>query len=303
MICRSHQPCTVDGLRCLSARAIFAIPPNEAITDLVVITFCLRLVRKRVNVENVNALSDKVAMTGQTLGSKLIALKERSGLSLDNIAKAAGYSRASSVQRYFSEDYEVKWLPRALADRLIEALVGFGDPEISRHDIEYLTEYGFMMDRRLPLPLSPHMFQRAPRVELECNSTYPSGTYIGEAELFDVASDPLLIFNRPDHLIRRPIEAFFVSTFSMTPRHRPGDIVIVETERPATLGQDVFVSTSLGDSDGRQEGFLAVYVGRSKNDATFETLSPPAQIIVPLSQISAVSPILTTSELLAPKVT
>jgi len=242
-------------------------------------------------------------MTENTVGSKLIALKERSGLSLDNIAKAAGYSRASSIQRYFSEDYDVKWLPRSLADRLIEALVGFGDPEIVKHDIEYLTEYGFMMDRRSPMPLSPHMFQRRIRDELECNSTYPSRMYLGEAELFDIAADPIQVFQRPEHLARRPIEAIYISTLSMSPRYRPGELVIYERERPAAPGQDVIVTTQSGDQSDREEGFIAIFVGRSKTDAEFAVLNPSATFSVPLSEISEIIPVLTTLDLLAPKYT
>ena len=239
-------------------------------------------------------------MSENTLGSKLIALKDRSGLSLDNIAKAAGYSRASSIQRYFAPDYDVKWLPRGLADRLKDALVGFGDPIIERSDIEYLTEYGFMLDRRVYPDISPHMLQRASRTELECNSTYPSGRYTGEAELFDIAEDPILVVARPDHLIRRPIEAIYVSTLSMTPRHRPGEIVIFERERPATIGQDVVVTTSAGDQSDRQEGFLAVYIERTKTEATFQILTPHATIRMSLSEIAEISPILSLTELLVP---
>lgn len=244
-------------------------------------------------------------MSENTLGSKLIALKDRSGLSLDNIAKAAGYSRASSIQRYFSPDYDVKWLPRALADRLTEALVGFGDPAVERSDIEYLTEYGFMMDRRSPMPLHPHMFQRRIRDDLECNSTYPTRLYISEAELFDIAADPIQVFQRPEHLSRRPIEAIYISTLSMSPRYRPGELVIYERERPATPGQDVIVTTRSGDQSEseREEAFAAIFVGRTKTDAAFSILEPASTFSVPLSEISEIHPILSTSDLLSPKYT
>jgi hypothetical protein len=42
----------------------------------------------------------------ETIGQKLAVLKEASGLSLSAIAKAGGWSGASSVQKYFEPQYD-----------------------------------------------------------------------------------------------------------------------------------------------------------------------------------------------------
>jgi transcriptional regulator with XRE-family HTH domain len=59
------------------------------------------------------------------------ALRERSGLSLDALAKAMGYARASSIQRY--EDpgaYKREHFDRGFVAKLAKALIGKGDPKI-----------------------------------------------------------------------------------------------------------------------------------------------------------------------------
>ncbi len=237
-------------------------------------------------------------MADETLGARLLALKDRSGLSLENIARGAGYSRASSIQRYFSAEYDAKFLPRALADRIKEALVGYGDTPVAPGDVERLTEYGFMYDRKLPRPISPQMFQRAQRNTIECNATYPDEVQNLDIEVFRIADDPIQSFARPAHLIRRPISAFYVSTVAMSPRYNPGEIVVIEDERPAVIGQDVLVSLVVEDTG--HYAFLATLVSRAREEIVVSLLSPPATLTIPLSTIDAVSPVLTAADLLTP---
>lgn len=242
-------------------------------------------------------------MADETLGSKLLALKERSRLSLDNIAKAAGYSRASSIQRYFSIDYDAKYLPRALADRLKEALIGFGDPPVYEADIDRLTEFGFLHDRRLPQPLAPHMLHRAVQTTIECNASYPDEMEGIDVEVFRIADDPLRYFARPEHLRRRPLSAFYVSTMTMSPRYRLGEIVVVENERPAQLGQDVLVYLRSGDDGEADFYLLATLAHRDREKVTLEVLNPAGTLTLPHRLIDAISPILGVSELLTPDLT
>ena len=241
-------------------------------------------------------MREKGRMTEETLGARLLALKDRSRLSLENIAKAAGYKRASSIQRYFSPDYEAKFLPRELADRLKDALVGFGDPPIFASDVEYLTELGFLQDRRLPRPLSPEMFRRSPQRHIECNGTASAGAMVGPVEVVRIMDDPIRVFRRPEHLTRRSLDAFFVSDISMAPRHRPGDIVVMEAERPAMIGQDVFIEVGGGEI----EGFIAALVARERDHVELEILNPPTRFKVKLNQIDGIRPLLSLQDLLTP---
>ncbi len=238
-------------------------------------------------------------MANDTIGSKLNALRERSGLSLSRVAKAGRYRGPSSIQRYFSDEYDPEYLPRELADRLKEALVGFGDPAITDIDIERLTEYGFMMDRAEQFRLPPSALRRAPRTWIDCNASYPFLADFADVEMFRVAEDPLRYFVRPEHLTLRPIDAFFVSAAGMMPRYNPGEIVFVERERPAAIGQDVLVNIAMDGEDG-EYGILATLLARGREQITISVLNPYAEITIPIDRVDAVSPILQAADLLTP---
>ena len=237
-------------------------------------------------------------MANETMGTRLLRLKERSGLTLDNIAKAADFRRASSIQRYFSPDYDAPYLPRALADRLKEALVGFGDPAINPSDVDRLTEFGFLHDRKLPRPISPELFRRANQNVIECSASYPDEFDGIPVEAFRIVDDPLRTFERPAHLQRRPLASFYVSTITMSPRYNPGEIVIVESERPPITGQDVLVGLNV-----EVTGWYAVLgtlVARSREAITLEVLQPAMRFDIPLTSVDGMSPVLSVAELLAP---
>lgn len=105
-------------------------------------THFVRKGRTMVNLENVGDICDGPSMPRtEPIGTTLLALKDRSGLSLGKIAKAAGYKTASSVQRYFSEDYDAAYLPPEVAERFVKALVGKGRPAITASEIITLTAY------------------------------------------------------------------------------------------------------------------------------------------------------------------
>ncbi|VXD07597.1 conserved hypothetical protein [Sphingomonas sp. T1] len=235
-----------------------------------------------------------------TLGDKLIALKERSGLTLSNIAKAAGYRSPSSIQRYFSPDYDAEYLPGSLAAKLEEALIGYGDPLIVRDDIVRLTEIGFMLDRQYIHPARVDLRRRV-QTEYTCSGTYPSGSYRGEAEEFVINDAPLAAFAAPAHLALRHIEALYVTTTSMAPRYGLGEVVFFDTDRPASIGEDVVVwlkSAVYEDSDTNRVAILGRFVGRSRAGVEIEVLTPPSRFVIEAEEINAVMPILAARELL-----
>lgn len=70
---------------------------------------------------------------------RLRALRERAGLSLEALAQAAGYSGASSLQRYEDETaYSDRFFPLRVLDRIAPALIGRGDPPITAEEVYIL---------------------------------------------------------------------------------------------------------------------------------------------------------------------
>lgn len=73
---------------------------------------------------------------GQSVVSRQLAdLKDRSGLSIRAIARAMGYQNASSIQRYFSQDYSKPALPADFVAKLLPVLVGAGEQPITREEV------------------------------------------------------------------------------------------------------------------------------------------------------------------------
>lgn len=100
----------------------------------------VRYMRTHVNVENVQNPIDVCGMVKKRpIGMILSQMRAKSGLSLDEVAKRAGYKGRSSVQRYFSEDYEAEALPPKVAANLGEA---FKNSPISKNEILELAKLG-----------------------------------------------------------------------------------------------------------------------------------------------------------------
>ena len=230
----------------------------------------------------------------KTLGEKLIELKDRSGLSFANIAKAGGFRGGSSIQRYFSPEFDREYLPSHLAKKFVEALVGFGDPPITRHDIEALTEIGFMQLRQ---PSPTINIDRAEKRFIDCVGSYVSTAPYTPWEGLMLGRDALRHFRAPEHLYYRPIDAFFMDGTSMLPRIRPGEVVFYESERPAQIGNDVVVFLS-SDEDNLPTIIVGQLLARKKDCIVLSHGASGEGSELPNSTIDYVAPILPTSELL-----
>jgi hypothetical protein len=236
-------------------------------------------------------------MSDDTIGSKLLRLKEQSGLTLNNIAKAGGYSSPSSIQRYFSIDYSPQHLPRSVADRLMEALVGFGDPVVTKADIEELTETGFYL-RRQPRPSIN--IRRSEIHYIPCHPSYAAGASLYDGIDFEIMTlseeEEVRRFNKPSRYGLRHIHATYVSTSSMIPRFQPGEVVFYEHDRPPQLGSDVLICLSVED----QEAVYALgrLVAQTATDVAIETLSPAQTTRIDREHIQMVQPIISAAEIL-----
>ena len=78
--------------------------------------------------------------TSDSVTTKFRELRDRAGLSMDELAKSMGYSRASSIQRYENADeYRKQFISPDLAAKLANAVVGRGDPAIEAKEVWDLT--------------------------------------------------------------------------------------------------------------------------------------------------------------------
>lgn len=235
-------------------------------------------------------------MTEGTLGEKLLRLKDRSGLSLANIARAAGYKNASSIQRYFDASYDAEYLPSKVANRLTEALTGFGEPAIHSVDIEELTEFGFQLKRR-SFTLPPHALQRRETFVIECNPTHPTGSFIDEAETFILTDDPVTAFEKDKQFSSRRIEGLYVSTSSLSPRYQPGEIAFFDLDRPALQGGDVLVVLTEEGKDYTAY-LLAKFIEQGREAVVLEILSPARRFELKRDVIDVMYPLVQAHQML-----
>lgn len=76
----------------------------------------------------------------QARNERLAKLRDRSGLSMDDLAKAMGFKGQSSIQRYLRPDYDRGFRPE-LAARFKAALVGRGNPPITPSELNILDNW------------------------------------------------------------------------------------------------------------------------------------------------------------------
>lgn len=242
----------------------------------------------------------------ETIGQKLIALRERAGVSLKEIADMGDYRGASSVQAYFNQDY-TRPLSTSTAFRLSRALVGRGQPPISADDVRELTEPDMLRlgDHPLAEGEMRHEFHSAPSTPTLRGQPKDVPVY-GSALAADLAFDTegngareieitnfemgevIAHVRRPPGLSdQRKVYAIFVSGSSMEPRYRPGDPVFVDPQRPPAIGDDVIVQLVSPDGTGEiMTGLIKTMVKRSSHALELEQYSPAIRFSVPTERIA-----------------
>lgn len=265
-------------------------------------THSVRFKRTDVNVENVAAIEDNARMTDdETLGKKLRDLYQRSGRSMHEIAKIAGYAAPSSIQRYFSEEYDAEALPVNIASKLAKGFVG---TRVAKEEIMALANLPSMLEGMTFAP------EEGPRHSPRDIPVY--GTALGT--LLDVEGerveqtfldqgDTITYFTRPQALNRRAdVYGVYIQGSSMAPRFQEGEIAFAETMRPPHVGDDVLVFLVGSDQDDgeRMEACLIKrLVRRSASYVELEQFNPAVTFKIDAARIKKIHRIIPWGELLA----
>ena len=78
-------------------------------------------------------------------------LIKRSGISMSEVARLAGYKHASGLQRYVNPDeYKEHYFPVKTTEKLAKALVGKGQPPIAADDV-YIAAFWNRPARSWPI--------------------------------------------------------------------------------------------------------------------------------------------------------
>lgn len=260
----------------------------------------VRSQRTYVNGENVPASSDNADMS--KVGEKLTALRARSGLSMEQVAKRMGLAGRSSVQRLF--DGNVERLGPEDALRLADAFEGMGTPPITREEVISLSAFALAEVR--PNDTLPPRYMQLPRdvpVFGTAMGTFKTGGEGVEVEqAFIDYSDTIDHFTRPPGYANRTgLYGLYVAGPSMEPRWESGDPLYVDPKRPPAVGDDVVVY--LVRPNGSQEELEAVLIKRlARQSASFvelEQFNPPMTFRIERRRISAIHRVVPRRELLA----
>lgn len=237
----------------------------------------------------------------ETMGMKLRRLVERSGLSYDVIAKKAGYSGRSSVQRYFSEDYDEEFLSLKVAQRLAAAFEG---TEVSRQEVIGLTGLPeanarvvrYEGNNAVRLRRDVKVYGTALGASRDFGGKVIEQTTLNTGEVIDY-------FLRPGVLQGKDVYGLYVQGSSMAPRYESGDTVFVDEKRPARIGDDVvvyLVDEASGDpGDHPQAVLLKRLVRQSTTWIELEQFSPAETFRIDMARVWRVDRVIPWRELLS----
>ncbi|WP_091678457.1 XRE family transcriptional regulator [Methylobacterium sp. 275MFSha3.1] len=106
-----------------------------------------------------------VTTSARPVAERLAHLRERAGMSLEQVAREAGYRGRSSIQRYF-EDQTIESLQPKVAAKLARALVGKGTPPIQPAELIVLVhgdaDHGAWMAQLEIMPLAASTILKLP---------------------------------------------------------------------------------------------------------------------------------------------
>lgn len=263
----------------------------------------VRSQRTSVNVENGHGIQDNAGMAESTIGEKLIALRKRSGLSMEKVAKAMGLAGRSSVQRLF--DASIDQLDLGDAIKLADAMAGLGVPPIERQEILSLTGLTQLIEAVPNGQLAPK-YMDLPRdvpVYFTAMGTYRSADDDSQAieQAFIDPSETLDHFERPPgYLTRGGLYGVYIQGDSMEPRWESGDPCYADPKKTPHIGDDVIVYLVRGI--GEEQEMAAVLIKRLvKRSAGFIELrqfNPDITFRVETRHIQAIHRVIPRRELL-----
>lgn len=222
-----------------------------------------------------NGLVRSMDNSPESIARRMRMLRERAGLSLDQLAKAMGYRGASSIQRYENADkLNPGYLKRDFVARLEKTLLGKGNPPIQRPEIWELAgpEFNFAPPPPPNAIVGAKITTSGPMIPVYGSAV---GGLDGEFEmngsfLYEVLAPPSL----------SPIKGAYavqVVGDSMEPRYFDGEVVFVDPTRRVKRGDFVIVQIKR-----EEEGPLLAYVKRfirhNVNELVLEQYNPAKEL-------------------------
>jgi phage repressor protein C with HTH and peptisase S24 domain len=261
--------------------------------------------RTPVNVDCVEQFADNPYVPDvETTGEALSRLRIRSGLSMAKLARAAGYSHASGIQRYVASDFD-KRLPVEVAEKFADALAGHGNPPIERDEVFKLAG--------LPSAPNAKTFRMEGASEARMTRDVPIyGTALGADEIYDGEAVEQTMLNTAEVIgyLHRPtllngradVYGIYVQGSSMNPRHRDGATLFVESRKRPSIGDDAVIYLRVPDEqDGERPSCVLIktLVRKSASFIELEQYNPHLVFRIPTERVARMDRVITLDELVA----
>ena len=211
----------------------------------------------------------------EAIAGRVRTLRERSGLTMMEMAKAMGFAGPSSYQRY--EDaarLKPGYLRRDLVTKIERALLGKGSPPITRPEIWELAgpEFNF---GGTPVPNAEILAEKVTSGKLIPVYGSAVGGLDGEFEmngvaLYEVVAPPVL------NNVSNPY-AVQISGESMEPRYFDGEVAYVNPHKRVVKGDFVIAQIRV-EVDGPLLAFVKRFVRHNAEELVLEQYNPPKEI-------------------------
>lgn len=190
----------------------------------------------------------------ESIAKRMRKLRERAGLTMQQLAKAMGYASASSIQRYETPALiKPGYLRRDFVAKLERAILGKGSPPIQRPEIWELAgpEFSFAQPPEPNAVIGSRIISGGNTIPV-----YGSAVAGLDGE-FEMNGSMLYEVMAPPSLTAAGAYAVQVSGDSMEPRYFDGETVFVDPTRRVTRGDFVIAQIRM-----TEEGPLLAYVKR-----------------------------------------
>ena len=258
-------------------------------------------------VATVPSFCDHAYMADKTTGEILLALKLRAGdPSLDDIARAGGWSGKSSVQAFFNAAYD-KPLGGTVALKLVKALAGRGSPPIEESEITRLAAVAPATNASPAIQYEGASVYRMPR------DLPVYGSALGAEEVIDGEAVELTTLNRAEIMEYRErppilngkqdVYGLFVQGSSMDPAFDDGDLLVVQKTGAISVGDFVVVyirpKSDHDDGETAENVLIKRLVKRTAQYIELRQYQPDITFRIPRQDVLRIDKALRTRDLLS----
>lgn len=221
----------------------------------------------------------------ESIARRVRALRDRSGLTMDEFAHAMGYAGASSIQRYENPaQLKPGYLRRDFVAKLEKALLNKGNPPITRPEIWELAGPEFNFSK----PPEPNAVVGA-QIVTGGNAIPVYGSAVGGLDgefemnglvLYEVLAPPSL----------SPVSGAYavqVSGDSMEPRYFDGEVVFVDPTRRVKRGDFVIAQIHVDEAKAPL-AYIKRFVRHNAEELVLEQYNPPKELRFRHSDVQSV---------------